>query len=376
MGGLCGPDALKKDFRTTPECTRFLHDGDTVVSWFTAAEDYKKQQSLLGHSFIMPSTCTTVMCSAFEESLQNSDCDWDSDKELRSMTRSDLQTVSKHCDFKTEDIINRICGQGANSTSANICQEAISTRRLQLRPPISTPAGLASGTGTAEDVVSPQSSAAVFSEHVEERNLQAVQDFEVGEWGKCTCMQTCGAGIQTRSVVCPSDATEQSCHQPKPSDVQPCQCTHCASCNMKYTTVLFAGLYVMQGSAAFFLWLAFWMISSRFEEDDFADVHFFSKVLGCFCKFLPGIVRFFTFSTFVFLGVILAQAFLPVLGQSDCKESKRFQFMSVLVTLTWFLQMFLGVFMRKYNPMPPWLHQRSTSSTVRFLCRPCRALGP
>merc|ERR1712019_38093 len=92
--------------------------------------------------------------------------------------------------------------------------------------------------GTAEDVVAPHSTGAEFLEYVEERKLQTVQDFEVGEWSKCTCMQTCGAGIQTRSAVCPSDPTEKSCHQPKPPDVQPCECTHCAACNMKYNCAL------------------------------------------------------------------------------------------------------------------------------------------
>jgi len=229
---------------------------------------------------------------------------------------------------------------------------------------------------TQSNVIAASFDAPLEYQHVEARELQAVQDFEVGEWSKCACMQTCGEGIQTRSVECPSDPTGNSCHQPKPSQVRPCQCTHCASCNMKYTTVLFAFLYIAQGSVAFLLWLAFWMISSYYDEDDFSDVRCFSKILGCFCKFLPGIVRFFTFSTFVFLGVILTQAFLPVFGQSDCKESARFQFMAVLVTVTWSLQMILGVYMRKHNPMPPWLHNQSTNPTARFLCRPCRALGP
>jgi len=199
-----------------------------------------------------------------------------------------------------------------------------------------------------------------------------LQDFVEGPWTKCSCLQQCGLGVRTRAVDC---ASGSNCKAPRPASAQQCNCWHCAGCNIYMTSMLFSFGFLLQGTINLVLWLTFLIVAS-FEEDDYAGVGLCSKCLGALCKALPPIVRFMTFMTFGFLGVILYQAFGPGFYQYDCKRSQPFQAMAVLVAGVWLLSLVFGVSMARRQPMPPWLHYRSQNKLIKRLCNPCRKIGP
>merc|ERR1712216_1011300 len=120
--------------------------------------------------------------------------------------------------------------------------------------------------------------------------------------------------------------------------------------------LIFAGGYGLQGFFAMCLWAAF-LVENRYTEDDYADIGYCSKLLGFFCKMLPPIIRFMTFSTSVFLCAILVEAFAPFI-YPDCKESKRFQEVAIMVTILWGIQVTAGMFMAAKKGLPPQLHYR------------------
>lgn len=204
------------------------------------------------------------------------------------------------------------------------------------------------------------------------RRLQVVQTaYTYTAWSQCTCYQQCVSGVQTRSVTCP---TGVKCSGTEPAAAQSCKCWHCAKCNSYYVILVFALGYGVQGIIGALLWIAFWMVS-QFDEEDWSGVGICTKILGFWCKFLPGAVRFFTFFTFIILAVILYMAFIPGFRQSDCKAA-RFQAIAIVVAFVWLLQLFFGVIMSRRQPMPPWLHNSSQNKTIRAMCRPCRSIGP
>eukprot|EP00929_Paragymnodinium_shiwhaense_P061685 TRINITY_DN30836_c0_g1_i1.p1 TRINITY_DN30836_c0_g1~~TRINITY_DN30836_c0_g1_i1.p1 ORF type:complete len:666 (+),score=141.81 TRINITY_DN30836_c0_g1_i1:253-2250(+) len=410
-----GTEAAKfKQMINNGNCTNVASLSSNVFKWFF----WKGlQEAQNGPQATVPGYCTAVMCAATTSAMQS--CDFAADAELQALTPSDLQPVVDSCGItdpalgSVEKLLDIICMSSASqATLPKICEPTNATTVTT-----TTAAGTGNGSGATIRRLSDSPSSAVARQpaadsglgatpHVagghfpliasasavrlaESRRLQtdvtvpttvptansafndALSDYQLSDWSKCTCYQQCIRGVKTRTVTCPPG---EMCKQPKPPSSASCTCGHCANCTVFYTMLVFACGYWAQGVFALGLWAAF-LLESGYSEDDFVDPGCCSKLLGFFCKLLPPIVRFMTFSTFVFLCAILVSAFAPVI-MPDCKESTRLQEVAVLVTVVWTLQVCAGVFMANKNPLPPQLHYKSRKRLIRFFCKPCRMIGP
>eukprot|EP00928_Gymnodinium_smaydae_P028206 TRINITY_DN2156_c0_g1_i3.p1 TRINITY_DN2156_c0_g1~~TRINITY_DN2156_c0_g1_i3.p1 ORF type:complete len:670 (-),score=107.68 TRINITY_DN2156_c0_g1_i3:71-2080(-) len=376
-----------------------------------------------GTASSLPGACANVMCNAFLDTLPSSTnsqarCDWASGSQDFNITRADVDDIAQVCAAVltnplrtaaelTSQILKDLCGAGSASSGLALCGGA-SIRRLPqtlqlepqlqlLRPTSSAVAVEAAGVPSVAGAMRSATAIAADGllgdelgsdadlpeqEVVSERALQAaapvnanlndqLQDWTVGDWGKCTCYQACIEGMQTRSVACPAGV---QCKEPKPGAVQGCVCDHCAKCASD-EQLLFSGiLCVTQGSIELLLFLGFVSVSSL-EEDDWSDVGCGTKLIGCFCKFFPGLSRLLTFANVFLVLSFVFQAYVPLDMVSNCKMFL-FQALSILYLVGWTLLCALGIWMARVKPMPPWLHTQSTNRMVRLLCKPISALGP
>eukprot|EP00401_Gymnodinium_catenatum_P003605 CAMPEP_0117463120 /NCGR_PEP_ID=MMETSP0784-20121206/3410_1 /TAXON_ID=39447 /ORGANISM="" /LENGTH=553 /DNA_ID=CAMNT_0005256915 /DNA_START=10 /DNA_END=1669 /DNA_ORIENTATION=- len=418
LNGCYGKIMTSKDsgelnsFLSDSNCTSVVMETSTVAGYFGAIAAGRGRTD---------SICTSFMCSAFIENLPAGGygCDWNT-QPLAAVTTQEVEAVSTYCgnshsELKSLDsIVNTICtAEGVDASAVTVCGAAQTTTAAPEGNGASArPAAASGGRGTvghnSSAIKAPaartsthqigkpprvdgaggsrmesrngdstaygarsSSPREAFARHLQDSDPavdnEDLEDWNTGDWSHCTCYQPCMGGVKARSVTCPSGVT---CKRPKPAEAESCECWHCARCNLFYTVLFFSGGYFVQGSIALLMWLAFWRISV-YDEEDWSSVGFCAKILGFFCKFLPVLIRFFTIFAMIFLCVILIQAFVPLFEQQDCKSLRDFQVMAVFVTLIWVVQVSLGVYMARKQPMPPWLHSQTANKSVRILCRPC-----
>lgn len=198
-----------------------------------------------------------------------------------------------------------------------------------------------------------------------------LQDFEVGDWSKCTCYQQCVSGVMTRSVECLAD----KCKEPKPPRLQACKCPHCANCQILLNLNVFFYLFIIQGLVAIFVWSNFMWLNHQPEAAFVkASVNFLKKFLGFWVKQLPGAVRLCVLMNMVQIVVAMVQTWVPgslIEIAPDCNASMDLRVLSIILLGQLTMQIFMGVLTRMTNRMPPFLYR--PNRPVHFL--PLRVLG-
>uniref|UniRef100_A0A7S1W041 Uncharacterized protein n=1 Tax=Alexandrium catenella TaxID=2925 RepID=A0A7S1W041_ALECA len=203
-------------------------------------------------------------------------------------------------------------------------------------------------------------------------NNDGLEDWTLSGYGRCQCLQQCVEGVQFRSVSCPSG---MRCKEPKPATSQPCICGPCTDCHVDLVLRGMACTYWFQGVSCLLLCAAYYSVSSL-TEDDMSDMRCVTKLLGCFCKAWPILVRIVVYVTLMFVA-FFAMAVIPGTGfMNDCHSSDALVLLTICTGVCFILQLTLGIIMKRKKTMPPWLYNSVKSGWATLIMVPIRAIGP
>lgn len=145
---------------------------------------------------------------------------------------------------------------------------------------------------------------------------------------------------------------------------------------MTWTIYGIAAGYGVVGVTAQLLFLAFFAVS-KLKDEDLTEMSLGTKLLGCFCKFLPLTISTSSYVSLVFVVTLLIQSFVPVgHWSSDCKASGGLRLLSMSAAVCWLLQISIGIYMRRNKRIPPCLHVAERKGFMTFICAPLRAISP
>jgi len=384
------------DFKTTQNCTTLTQEASTPTQWFVKLQESQQAAQLAGSEFTVPQYCINVICGVFNATLpgtaQGMPCDWTSNADLLSVTNEDLYNIETYCSatfpsLQAYSTAQLLCSDSTRAAAlTNVCPVGITTTTTTtMASTVPTPAPAGGAVVRLLEAETPQWALQTASQaEAAERALQTatpsptanvanqeLEDYVARDWEKCTCYQQCYSGVRTRAVTCPNGVL---CREPKPPTAEPCTCTHCADCFVNLTILVFICGLAAQTVFCLTLCLAFLRVSG-INEDDWVSVGFLFKLVGFFCKFLPLLIRIVTTLGCGMVIAINVQAFAPGL-QRDCKESSALKNMAIVVIFGLVLQLAMGIYMKRNQPMPPALHYATTSSVFSGIFKPLRAIGP
>lgn len=212
-------------------------------------------------------------------------------------------------------------------------------------------------------------------------NNDDLDDYSVGDWGRCTCYQQCTNGVQTRLVECLAD----QCKSPKPAAVTSCRCAHCARCDIDMRLLVLGVIYFHQAFLALVVFICYLRASGQ-TEDDFIRLGLLQKVNGFYSKQLPPLLRWLVLVQLFQVVWLLVDTFLGGVaqdyignGSADCFASKDLRTGSTIVGILWVVQVFMGRFTKTYARKPDWLYapERSAGGFVsKSFKKFFRCLGP
>jgi len=206
----------------------------------------------------------------------------------------------------------------------------------------------------------------------------ALEDWTVGPWSKCECYQPCIPGVKERLVQC----LATKCKDPEPASKEPCVCRHCAQCTVVTRLIVLSILFASQAGLAFLMFLSF-LHATTVKEESLIKIGIAKKLMGALCKNLPPVVRLLTLFNDGFIGLILAQTFVPKLvgleWNSECFDSGLLRLLSLIVFGLCVFQLFLGRCAKRLTRKPPWLFipdRGNWPPPFRQLRYMFRAIGP
>lgn len=311
---------------------------------------------------------------------------WDVDTcvcagEYQSMTAAEVAAVEAYCGFTfpTTTTTTTVTSTTVNFTTTTTTTAA-GGGRLLLEEDCNSPVGLLSPSPSIPPVHR-------FPSGYMERRLQTSapspnpgvtnDDFPpwtVGDWSKCTCMQQCVSGIQTRSVQCLS----AQCADPKEADKQFCTCGHCAECVIILNIEIMFYTFIVQGCVALVVFLSFVWLGSR-AESSWVVVSWPLWFLGLFVKQLPPLVRLIMVVNAFQILIVFAQTWLLRSIQPDCNSSGTIKVWSIILMVVIILQFVMGMLTAEFKRMPAWVFRPKRQSKyllVRLIGKLQRTLGP
>eukprot|EP00440_Ansanella_granifera_P011430 gb/GFBE01012400.1/.p1 GENE.gb/GFBE01012400.1/~~gb/GFBE01012400.1/.p1 ORF type:complete len:681 (+),score=115.71 gb/GFBE01012400.1/:1-2043(+) len=423
--------------QTEVNCFNVLSVITSLPEWFDAVYYIENLDPIAQPAgWLIQAYCRKIYCLAWEASLVNEQCDWAGAENLASVgdVISDVASVctGEELDFSQAYLCSQspfntsaYCPQPAAAGGRRLSNSTDSRRRFRsldmdvfAPPPSPAPAvakapqvaeiprimeyshnvlqeAMVASDGSLEDVIlaeeiwddpdSDEESYVCEGDFCSSRarrltaaaapatNNDELQEWTVTPWSKCTCYQQCTPGVTTRSVSCPVGV---KCKEPKPTSAKSCVCKHCSDCDVTLFVLGAAGAYGFTGFLCGLLWLAF-MAVAMFEEDDYTGMSLSLKCLGCFCRFLPAVIKIMTYITMFFVILLVVTALVPI-GEtfSDCKNSTSMNQLAMGGIVVWVIQIAVGVYMHRFKPMPPWLHSAPGSKAMKLLCKPFKCVGP
>jgi len=419
-------------FSVSVNCQELFAGSLSVLNWFSA-KYYLLANLAPPATFVIEPDCRMVMCTAFENMLSNPACNFTTNTELNTRATASLMTeIATECQAEGMTLTpESMCAEPSLNESTycislfgrrledlsepdpsdfdfwlrafveeqgrKLAKATLKDEVLQANGPGAVTAKhLPIGLATQQAVVAYDGvEASTADEQLEDcggnycsmdRRLQVpatptaaattdanLQEYTVTPWSSCTCYQQCVPGVMTRSVSCPAGVT---CKEPKPSPAMSCVCKHCSDCDVLLFVLATAAAYGGTGLISFLLWLGFLGVA-QLEEDDYTEMSCAMKCLGCFCRFLPIVIKLMTWTTMLLIILLTVTALVPV-GEvfSDCKDSVVFTQLAVGGIIVWVVQLVVGIYMHRNKPMPPWLHTARSSGALKFICRPLNVVGP
>jgi len=206
----------------------------------------------------------------------------------------------------------------------------------------------------------------------------ALPEFTVGAWSKCTCYQQCTPGLKTRSVKCMAE----QCKKPAPKSADECACDHCAKCLVDMPVWILSLIYFGQCAVAVICFLCY-LHAATAAEEAFIKISYMELLGGLASKNFPPLVRLAVLVTCGFTFWILIETWIPKLfdldWMTDCYDSQVLRTISIICSSVWVFQVLLGRCAKRVARKPPWLFSPARASLpppLKQISEFFRGLGP